>query len=254
VRFLPAQSVALRGRLADLRREVQMVFGASLLGVATASCIPEPRSASAPPPKLASQVQDGASQAQDGASQVQDGASQVQDGASQAPSGGADAKQNTESAPKPGDGAAEASSGSSGDTHSASAVVAIYGGSSVAIHDEINYARHSLVIDAEGERTLAALKEALDAFDCDILILGHAGRDEANSAEWLSKRRAELVRDRLIALGVDGRRLSIEVRGSSALRATSPVAAYRDRRVSFLFHASGSSSQHSCDESDRRKP
>jgi outer membrane protein OmpA-like peptidoglycan-associated protein len=233
VRFLPPSSVALRGRLADLRREVQMVFGASLLGVATAGCIPEPRSASAAPPKLASQVQDGAEPA---------------------PSGGADANQNTESASKPGDGAAEASSGSSSDTRSASAVVAIYGGSSVAIHDEINYARHSLVIDGEGERTLAALKEALDAFDCDILILGHAGRDEANSAEWLSKRRAELVRERLIALGVDGTRLGIEARGSSALRATSPATTNRDRRVSFVFHASGSSSQHSCDESDRRKP
>lgn len=216
-----------------------MAFGASLLGVATASCIPEPRSASAASPKLASQLQDGAEHA---------------------PSAGGNAGQNTESAAKPGDGtkpgdgAPDESSGSSGDTRSTSTVVAIYGGSSIAIHDEIDYARHSLAIDAEGERTLAALKEALAAFDCDILIQAHAGRDEANSAEWLSKRRAELVRERLIALGVDGRRLTIEVRGAPPPRATSPAAANRDRRVSFLFHASGNSSQRSCDESDRRKP
>jgi outer membrane protein OmpA-like peptidoglycan-associated protein len=228
VRFRPTANIALRGRVANLRREVQMVFGASLLGVVTASCVSDPHGASALTP---------------------DTVSRAKEGAEHPPI----AQENAERAARPGDGAAD-SSRSRADAPSASAMVAIYGGSSVAIHDEVKYARDSLVIDAEGERTLAALKEALDEFDCDILIQGHASRDEANAAEWLSRRRAELVRQRLLALGVDARRLSIEGRGASPLSATTPRVLDRDRRVSFLFHAGGSNGHRSCDESDRRKP
>jgi hypothetical protein len=52
---------------------------------------------------------------------------------------------------------------------------------------------------------------------------------------------------------VDGRRLSVEERGAAPRRATSAPAAGRDRRVSFLFHASADRSRRSCDESDRRE-
>lgn len=197
------------GRLAGLRREVQMVFGASLLGIATASCVPEPRNVQALTPKPPPPLHEPAK---------------------------------------------EQATGGSGDAGPPSAAVPVYGGSSVAIHAEVEYTRHSLVIDAEGERTLAALKEALEAFDCDISIQGHAGRDETNAAEWLSKRRAELVRERLIALGVDGSRLSVQGFGASRLRETSAHAPGRDRRVSFLFHAKANSGQRACDESDRRMP
>lgn len=221
------------GGLAVLRRELQLVFGASLLGVATASCVPEPRSAQALPPKPVPPLHEVVENTPTAAEPEEESAGSLPS------AGAADANQ----APS-----------ASGDAGPPSTVVAIYGGSSVAIHGEVEYTRNSLVIDAEGERTLAALKEALDAFDCDIVIEGHAGREEIQAAEWLSKRRAELVRDRLIALGVDGSRLSVEARGGSALRETSAHAPGRDRRVSFIFHAKANGSRRACDESDRRKP
>jgi outer membrane protein OmpA-like peptidoglycan-associated protein len=211
-----------------------MVFGASLLGIATASCVPEPRSAQGATPKSVHPGHGG--------------------GAEDAPSGGGGTEPSTERVPRPSDADTTQASAASSNARSASTVVAIYGGSSVAIHDEIEYTSNSLVIDAAGERTLVALKDVLDAFDCDILIQGHAGRDETNAAEWLSKRRAELVRERLIALGVDGSRLSVEVHGASALGATRLRALGRDRRVSFWFHAGANSNRRACDEFDRRKP
>src|SRR5688572_3703151 len=115
VRFVPATTIAMRGRLADLRREVQMAFGASLLGVATASCVPsvpEPRSTPAATPELASQVQDGAAHAPNGAGDTA----------------------NTANATTPGDRAPDDAAGWTNDTPPAGTVVAIYGSSSVAIH------------------------------------------------------------------------------------------------------------------------
>ncbi|HYJ10316.1 MAG TPA: OmpA family protein [Polyangiaceae bacterium] len=222
VRF--ASAAALRGRLSHLRREVQIAFGASLLGVATASCVPDPRGASAATPEGAESMSKRA--------------------------GGA--RKRAESTPDPADASANRASVMNGDAEPAPAVVAIYGGSSVAIYETVEYARDSLVIDAEGERTLVALKEVLGAFDCDIAIQGHAGRDEAKAAEWLSKRRAELVRQRLIALGADGKRLDVEAFGASRPRTTSHGAPARDRRVSFFFHANVNGHRRGCDESDRR--
>jgi outer membrane protein OmpA-like peptidoglycan-associated protein len=221
----------MRGRLAGLRREVQVAFGASLLGVATASCVAEPRTAQSLTPKAVLPVHDFV---------------EVK------PTAGKGAQQSTESVPKPDDAGTKQAPAASGDPWSPDAMVPIYGESSVAIHNEVEYSRNSLVIDAEGERTLAALKELLDAFDCDMLIQGHSGRDEAKAAEWLSKRRAELVRERLIALGVDRKRLSVEARGASPLGVTSPRAPGRDRRVSFLFQAKSNGIPRACDESDRR--
>jgi outer membrane protein OmpA-like peptidoglycan-associated protein len=210
-----------------------MVFGASLLGVATTSCVPEPRSAQAPAKPVLS----------------------LHDGADRKPTTGNSPPASTESAPNPSATGTKPSAPSATDeARPPSSVVAIYGGSSVAIHDEVEYTRNSLVIDGEGERTLAALKELLEAFDCDVLLQGHAGRDEAKAAEWLSKRRAELVRDRLIALGVDSSRLSVETRTASLRRETRPRAPGRDRSVSFVFHAKANSSRVACEESDRRKP
>jgi len=222
----------MRGRLAGLRREVQLAFGASLLGVATASCVAEPRTAQSLTPKAVLPLHDVAEVT---------------------PTAAKGAQQSTESVPKPDDAGTNHAPAASGDARSSDAMVPIYGESSVAIHNEVEYSRNSLVIDAEGERTLMALKELLDAFDCDILIRGHAGRDEAKAAEWLSKRRAELVRERLIAIGVDSKRLSVEARGVSPLRVTSPRAPSRDRRVSFIFHAKSNSIPRACDESDRRQ-
>jgi hypothetical protein len=82
----------------------------------------------------------------------------------------------------------------------------------------------------------------------------HIRSGEANAARWLSKRRAELARERLIKLGIDRRRIKVDVHGASPLPATSPAAADRDRRVSFVFRTSGDDTNRSCDESDRRKP
>lgn len=195
-----------------------MAFGASLLGVAAASCVPEPRSAVAPMP-------------------------------TPAPT----APQRGEAAPRPDEAGASPAPGASDVPTQPASVTAIYGSSSVAIDAEVEYSHNSLVIDAEGQRTLVALKEVLETFDCDVVIQGHAGRDEAQAAEWLSKRRAELVRARLIALGADAARLSLEAAGASRPRATSQRAPERDRRVSFTFHAGAEGSRRDCDESDRRE-
>lgn len=222
VRFAPV--TAPRGRLSQLRREVQLAFGASLLGVATASCVPDARSAPAAIPK----------------------------GAESVPKRVGEAQKLAASTPGPADASANRASVTNRDAEPAPTVVAIYGGSSVAIYETVEYARDSLVIDAEGERTLLALKEVLDAFDCDIAIQGHAGRDEAKAAEWLSKRRAELVRQKLIALGADAKRLDVEAFGASRPRATSQGAPALDRRVSFSFHANVNGDRRGCDESDRR--
>jgi outer membrane protein OmpA-like peptidoglycan-associated protein len=228
VRFVLASKAAMRGRLANLRREVQAVFGASLLGAVTVSCVPEARSAQAPTQKSVLPLHDGAEGA-------------ARPGGAQEPSA---------IAPKPRDAGTTPPSASSDDAQPPSSLVAIYGSSSIAILKEVEYTQNSLLIDAEGERTLAALKDALDAFDCDILIHGHAGRDEAGAAEWLAKRRAELVRKRLIALGVDGKRLSVEARGATPLEVTSPRAPGRDRRVSFEFYAAANGSRRACEASD----
>jgi outer membrane protein OmpA-like peptidoglycan-associated protein len=193
-----------------------MAFGTSLLGIATASCVPEQRSAPSATPTSGIR-----------------GRSSV----SPAPKTGASGIDRAPTPPDP---------------DPPRSVVAIYGGPSVAIHSQIEYSHGSLVIDAEGERTLVALKELLAAFECDIVIQGHAGRDEAKTAEWLSKRRAENVRDRLIALGVDGERLSVEALGTSRPRAGSPAAPARDRRVSFAFHARPAADRQDCRASDRR--
>jgi outer membrane protein OmpA-like peptidoglycan-associated protein len=207
----------MRGRLAHLRREVQMAFGASLLGVATVSCVAGPRSTVAVAPKPAPT-----------------------------------AHRPVEGVANPGEVSAGSASSGSDEATRPGAVAAIYGSSAIAIDAEVEYARNSLAIDAEGERTLVALKELLETFDCDVAIEGHAGRDEAKAAEWLSKRRAELVRDRLLALGADAERLSVEAAGASRPKATSQHAPERDRRVSFSFHAKVNGTRRDCDESDRR--
>jgi flagellar motor protein MotB len=207
-----------------------MVFGASLLGAATASCVPEPRSDPAlSPPSLVPARR-----------------------AAEERSSAGEAHDSTESAPKLADSGPASSEPPSTPNDYAQlrpmTVVPVYGGSMVIIPSEVVYTRHSLVIDAEGERTLAALTEVLDAFDCDIVIRSYPGSDEAAAAEWLAKRRAQLVRKRLIALGADSKRLSIETPAASPPLPTRGPG--RDRRVAFSFNAQGNNPARPCDESD----
>lgn len=158
-----------------------------------------------------------------------------------------------ESTPQAREADASGAAGASGDAEPSGTVVAIYGSSAVAIHSTIEYSHDSLLIDAAGEGTLAALREVLDAFDCDIEIQGHAGRDEAKAAAWLSRRRAELVRERLITLGADPKRLTIRAFGAAQPRARSSAALARDRRVSFSFHAVQDGVRRACDRANRRE-
>lgn len=101
--------------------------------------------------------------------------------------------------------------------------------------DEILFAVDDAALDSIGELQLSAVVRWLDGRPDDhIVVEGHAdssGPPDHNA--WLATRRAEVVRDRLAARGVDRDRIVIAVHGENGARPR-PVA--HDRRV--VFYAS----------------
>jgi OOP family OmpA-OmpF porin len=88
-------------------------------------------------------------------------------------------------------------------------------------------------------KTLFALA-GRDHYDVSLQIVGRADPTGAESNNLaLSRRRATTVRDRLVSLGVDAARLSVDAIGSNdPLPATSPAERARlNRSASFVIHA-----------------
>jgi len=174
-----------------LRREVQLTLGATLFGVAAANCAAGERQALPNSPQV---IEPGWTPDPPGADASIEAAARVDAGALSDASASADA---------------DADAGI--DRHAS--VVPVYGDSYYVLPSAVVFEPNSVSIDAEGEQVLARVKAGMDFTGCDVTIDGFASPEEAASAEWLSKKRAEAVRRRLIELGVPKERLAIRPRG-----------------------------------------
>jgi peptidoglycan-associated lipoprotein len=103
-----------------------------------------------------------------------------------------------------------------------------------AVHDEVYFTLGSSQLDNRANGPLAkAVRWLTDSSDIHVVIEGHAdptGTHEGNLA--LGQKRAEWVRDYLVAAGIDQSRLDVISYGDTRLRYGS--ADRRNRRVAIV--------------------
>lgn len=124
--------------------------------------------------------------------------------------------------------------------------------------DRIFFTDGSAALSARAAAVLAVQAEWLKRRPTlKLTVEGHA--DDGSSAEdniRISERRAEAVRDRLVAEGVDGRRIVLVARGREQRVAVCPGApcAAQNRRAVVVVHAAGAGDRIGLDraESARR--
>jgi outer membrane protein OmpA-like peptidoglycan-associated protein len=198
-------STPFEGRLDRLRREAQLVFGAGLFGVVTASCQPEhPARVPLPP-----------NESPPGRSEERVADWDERDAGPKA---------------EPKDAGAD-SRPFHADPEDLGVGIPMYGMSGFFIRHEITFESGSAELSAKGRETLGLVKEVLDQVECYLLIDGYADKNEPLPKE-LSKRRAETVRRALLELGIQRWRLAIEAHGTNAPYASSA-------KVSFRMHRGG---------------
>src|SRR5262249_953253 len=101
--------------------------------------------------------------------------------------------------------------------------VPIYGTTPVRVLVSIPFASGSARIPGDARTTLAAVAEALASGVLPRLeVAGYADAREGPAAARLARQRAERVRDALVALGVDPKRLTAVGHGTEAAPGGSP--------------------------------
>jgi len=121
-------------------------------------------------------------------------------------------------------------------------MVAIYGDSAGLVTARVQFRAGDVLIRPDQNETLAVVamlvKETPRTFNAGqplhVEIEGHADATE-KGGKWLSKRRAELVRDALVDIGVPPAALSIHAYGAERplVPSDSPEHRQLNRRVSF---------------------
>jgi len=121
--------------------------------------------------------------------------------------------------------------------------VAIYGDSAGLVTARVQFRAGEVLIRSDQNETLAMIAMMMapkppqspdDGQFSHLEIEGHADATE-KGGQWLSRRRAELVRDALVALGVPPEKLSIHAHGAERplVPSDSPEHRQLNRRVSF---------------------
>ena len=97
----------------------------------------------------------------------------------------------------------------------------------------IRFASESAELDADARRVVEALALEIKLNDgMTVRLDGHTDtRGDVGFNQDLSARRAEAVRDRLLASGVERKRIRIRALGSTAPRTREPEAQAENRRV-----------------------
>jgi outer membrane protein OmpA-like peptidoglycan-associated protein len=105
---------------------------------------------------------------------------------------------------------------------------------SIRIDEEVRFRRNSTRIEPVSEDLLDAVASVMADYPrfTAIALTGHADPGERDPA-GLSRRRAEAVRDELVARGVEAERLRVEARGDAEALETGGDDPARNRRVTF---------------------